>query len=76
VTATVEQFGGKYVVIGGRVDLIEGANKPCFPVIIEFPSLAQAHRWYESEAYEGLRGLRLAATTSSAYFVAGLGESA
>lgn len=74
--ATVDQFGGRYVVIGGHVDLIEGAYKPVFPVIIEFPSLAQAHHWYKSEAYEGLRALRLAATTSSAYVVAGVGEGA
>jgi uncharacterized protein (DUF1330 family) len=76
VTATVDQFGGRYIVVGGAVDLVEGTYKPVFPVVIEFPSLAQAHRWYESEAYAGLRALRLAITTSSAYFVTSLGEGA
>lgn len=72
VIATVAQFNGRYIVIGGPVDLVEGAHKPIFPVIIEFSSLAQAHRWYESEEYRPLREIRCSATTSSAYFVAGL----
>lgn len=76
VIATVSQYHGRYIVIGGPVDLLEGAHKPIFPVIIEFPSLAQAHRWYESEEYRPLRELRRSATTSSAYFVAGLGGEA
>lgn len=76
VMATVAQYDGKYVVIGGTVEPVEGSPRPVFPVIIEFPSLAQARRWYESEAYRKLRALRLAATTSSAYFVAGIGEDA
>lgn len=42
----------------------------------ELASLAQAHRWYKPEAYAGLRRLRVAATTSSAYFVPGPGQSA
>jgi uncharacterized protein (DUF1330 family) len=75
VIATVAQFSGRYIVIGGTVDLLEGAHKPVFPVIIEFPSLAQAHSWYESEEYGPLREARRSATSSSAYFVAGIDEA-
>jgi uncharacterized protein (DUF1330 family) len=42
-------------------------------VLIEFPSLAQAHRWYESDAYHDLKALRLAATTGNAVFIEGTG---
>ena len=54
-SAVVEQYGGKYLVLGGRTDLMEGDWKPVFPVIIEFSSLEQAHRWYDSEEYRELK---------------------
>lgn len=49
ITAVVESFGGRYLALGGPFDVVEGNGKPVFPVIIEFPSLEQAHRWYDSD---------------------------
>lgn len=72
VFATVEQYGGRYLVIGGKTDLVEGEWKPVFPVLIEFPSLEQAHRWYDSGEYKALKDLRLAATKGHAVFIEGL----
>jgi uncharacterized protein (DUF1330 family) len=40
-------------------------------VLIEFPSLEQAHRWHNSEEYQELKELRLAATNGHAVFMAG-----
>lgn len=37
VFATVEQYGGRYVVLGGKFDVVEGDWRPVFLVIIEFP---------------------------------------
>ena len=68
----VAQYGGRYVAIGGRVSRVEGTWQPVFPVIIEFPSLEQAHRWYDSDAYQELKALRLSAVTSNAVFIEGL----
>ena len=68
----VVQYGGRYVVLGGKVDRVEGDWQPVFPVIIEFPSLAQAHRWYNSKEYRELKALRLSAVKSSAVFIEGL----
>jgi uncharacterized protein (DUF1330 family) len=45
VRATIEQYGGRYLTIGGQCDIVEGNWQPVFPVLIEFPSLEQAHRW-------------------------------
>jgi len=67
----VAQYGGKYLVIGGPLDAVEGSWRPAFPVLIEFPSLEQAHRWYNSEEYRDLKELRLAATKGHAVFMAG-----
>ena len=71
VLAIVEQYGGRYLTVGGKSDVVEGNWKPIFPVIIEFPSLEQAHRWYESEEYKDLKALRLAATNGNAVFIEG-----
>jgi len=40
----VAQYGGKYLVIGGPIDSVEGTWRPAFPVLIE-----HAHGWYNSE---------------------------
>ncbi len=71
VLATVEQYGGRYLTVGGKCDVIEGDWQPTFPVIIEFPSLEQAHRWYGSEEYRDFKALRLAATRGNAVFIEG-----
>jgi len=71
VAATVEQYGGRYLVLGGSFDVIEGDWRPGFPVIVEFPSLDQAHRWYDSVEYRPLKSLRLAGTRSNAVFIDG-----
>jgi uncharacterized protein (DUF1330 family) len=71
VLATVEQFGGRYLTVGGRSEGLEGHWRPSFVVLIEFPSLAQARRWYDSPAYRELKALRLAATEGDAVLIEG-----
>lgn len=72
VLPIVERYGGRYVVLGGAVDLMEGTWRPTFPVMIEFPDLARAHEWYASDAYRELKTLRQSAVRSNAVFLAGL----
>ncbi|HEX8190469.1 MAG TPA: DUF1330 domain-containing protein [Pyrinomonadaceae bacterium] len=50
-----------------------GEWRPVFPVLIEFPDLETAHRWYDSEEYRELKALRLAATKGNAVFIEGTG---
>jgi len=71
VLATVRRYGGRYLTVGGRCDVVEGQWSPVFPVILEFPSLEQAHSWYDSEEYRELKALRLAATRGNAVFIEG-----
>ena len=47
--ASIARFGGRFAVRGGKVDLLEGAPKPERIVVIEFPDVDTAHRWYGSE---------------------------
>ena len=72
VAPVVEKFGGRYVVIGGPFEVVEGSYQPVFPVMIQFPSLDDARRWYNSEEYRELKQIRLAATVSNAVFMAGV----
>lgn len=67
----VEAHGGRYVVKGGPVEVMEGSWSPGFPVLIEFPTLEDAKRWYASAAYEPVKALRLGAGTFNAVFMDG-----
>jgi len=72
VKPVVERFGGRYLVIGGPFEVVEGSYQPVFPVMIQFPSLDDARRWYNSEEYRELKQLRLGATVGNAVFMAGV----
>jgi uncharacterized protein (DUF1330 family) len=51
VPATLAKYGGRFLVRGGGHQTVEGDWKPTRLVVIEFPSLADAQRWYDSEEY-------------------------
>ncbi len=71
VFATVEQYSGRYLALGGPFDVVEGDWSPVIPVIIEFPSLAKAREWYDSKEYEPLKALRMEGTESCGVFIEG-----
>ena len=71
VSATVERYGGRYLTVGGQTDVVEGNWRPVFPVLIEFPDLEHARRWYDSEEYRAPKALRLAAARGNAVFIEG-----
>ncbi len=58
VGATVEHYGGRFVVRGGRVNSKEGDWQPRLVVMLEFPSFEQAERWYNSTEYQPLIAMR------------------
>ena len=57
VTATVERYGGRFLVRRGDIQALEG-DWGARMVIIEFESVARAREWYESEEYRPLIELR------------------
>jgi uncharacterized protein (DUF1330 family)/SAM-dependent methyltransferase len=71
VFATVEQYGGRYLVLGGKSDLVEGDWQPVYPILVEFADSERAQRWYSSPEYEPLKALRVAGTRSNAVFLEG-----
>jgi uncharacterized protein (DUF1330 family) len=58
VGATVEQYGGRFVIRGGRVNPKEGDWQPRLLVMLEFPSLEEAELWYNSSEYKPLIAMR------------------
>ncbi|MDI6746760.1 MAG: DUF1330 domain-containing protein [Rhodocyclaceae bacterium] len=54
----VAQFGGRYVVRGGEYQVLEGDWRPERLVVVEFPSLEQARRFYDSPEYLVARAAR------------------
>jgi uncharacterized protein (DUF1330 family) len=58
VPATIAQYGGKYVVRGGRVETLEGNWDPKRLVIIEFESAERAKQWWACEEYREAKALR------------------
>ncbi len=59
VPGTIAKYGGKYLARGGKHETLEGDWKPTRLVILEFPSLEQLKRWYESEDYRPVKAIRL-----------------
>ncbi len=55
---TVEKYGGKYIVRGGKTEVLEGAWKPKRIVILEFESSQRAKEWLNSEEYREPRKMR------------------
>jgi uncharacterized protein (DUF1330 family) len=47
----IAQYGGGHLVRGGEVQTLEGIWNPRNVVVVEFPSLAQARAWYQSQEY-------------------------
>jgi uncharacterized protein (DUF1330 family) len=50
--------GGRFVVRGGELAVLEGDWRPSRLVVLEFEDLDAARRWYESERYQAARRLR------------------
>jgi uncharacterized protein (DUF1330 family) len=71
VGATVEQYGGRFVVRGGRVNPKEGDWQPHLLVMLEFPTLEQAERWYNSSEYKPLIAMREKAARTQLIIVEG-----
>jgi uncharacterized protein (DUF1330 family) len=56
--ATVAQYGGKYIVRGGKTEVLEGDWKPKRIVVLEFESMRRAKDWLTCEEYREPRKMR------------------
>jgi uncharacterized protein (DUF1330 family) len=58
VLATIEKYGGRFMARGGKTEPLEGGWSPKRLILLEFPSLEQATKWYRSPEYAPLIELR------------------
>lgn len=54
----VASGGGRFVARGGELAVLEGDWHPSRVVILEFPDVEAAKRWYDSPEYVEARKLR------------------
>ncbi len=54
----VAQYGGRYLVRGGKTESLEGDWRPNRLVIVEFPSVEQIRLFYDSPEYLAARAAR------------------
>lgn len=72
VPRTIEKYGGRYLVRGGKVEVLEGQWSPKRVVVVEFPSVEQAKRWYTSEEYREPKSLRFKTARTNLILVEGV----
>ena len=70
--AAVAGGGGRFVVRGGELAVLEGEWSPSRLVILEFPDLETAKAWYVSENYQEAKKLRDGAARLNMVAVQGL----
>ena len=71
VPATVEKYGGRFAVRGGAVESKEGNWAPARLVVLEFPSMEQARKWYQSPEYAPALAIRVRAANAKLILVEG-----
>jgi uncharacterized protein (DUF1330 family) len=72
VPATIEKYGGRFVVRGGTVETKEGGWSPSRIVVLEFPSMDQARKWYHSPEYAPALAMRLKSANAKLILVEGV----
>jgi uncharacterized protein (DUF1330 family) len=71
VKATLDQYGGRFLVRGGAANQLEGGWEPQRIVVLEFESPERARAWYDSPEYQPLRRLRQSASEGRFILVEG-----
>lgn len=72
VPQTLSEFGGRFIVRGGRLTVVEGEWPHQRTVVIEFPSRTAAEDWYKSPAYQAALPLRLRSAVGNLVIVDGI----
>ncbi len=71
VPSTLEHYGGRFLVRGGKVKNLEGSWDPARMVIIEFDSVERAKAWWGSNEYAEAKALRQATADTEMIVVEG-----
>jgi uncharacterized protein (DUF1330 family) len=72
VPASLEKFGGRFLVRGGKTETLEGDWSPKRFVVVEFPSVERARAWWASSEYADAKALRQATAVTQMIVVEGV----
>ncbi len=72
IVELVEAFDGKYLVRGGKTEVVEGDWAPQRVVVIEFDSYERVQDLVNSQEYEDLAKIRSTSSVSSTIIVDGV----
>ncbi|HJZ64183.1 MAG TPA: DUF1330 domain-containing protein [Candidatus Acidoferrum sp.] len=72
VLRTIEAYGGRFLVRGGKMEVLEGSWPPRRIVIVEFPSVEKARAWWNSSEYAAPKALRQATSHTEMILVEGV----
>jgi uncharacterized protein (DUF1330 family) len=71
--ASIAAAGGRYIVRGGEVVVLEGDAPAGRTVVLEFPTRPAAIDWYRGHEYTEIRKIREGAARARMYVVDGIG---
>jgi uncharacterized protein (DUF1330 family) len=71
IDATLAPFGGRFIVHGGEIEVLEG-SWPGHVIVIEFPDRERARAWYNSDDYRAILALRTDNSQSDVVMVDGV----
>ncbi|SEF66669.1 DUF1330 domain-containing protein [Algoriphagus boritolerans] len=67
--SSVEAYGGKFVIRGNPVQVMEGSWNYDRLVLLEFPSKEIALEWYNSKEYQKAKKIREKASSANFFIV-------
>jgi uncharacterized protein (DUF1330 family) len=70
--ASVKSHGGKYIVRGGKTEVLEGDWQPKRIVVLEFESMDRAKEWLNCEEYREPRNMRHRTAKTNMVLVEGM----
>lgn len=70
--ASIAQYGGTYIVRGGKAEVVEGDWDVHRLVVLKFDSVEQAKRWAGSPEYAPAKALREKAAITQMILVEGI----
>ena len=72
VGATVDAHGGRYLMRGGNVEVVEGDWTADRVVVIEFDNVDKARTWLNSPGYTDLKKIRQQSANANIFVVEGV----
>ena len=69
---TLKLYGGRPLARGGKAESLEGNWQPKRTVIVEFESMEQARKWWDSPEYTQAKKLRHKSAITNVVLVEGL----